>query len=128
MSLLHRNLVAAAFQEMLKKIEPIAAETAEVVLSVIAPKVSPIAGAAIEAAEAIFGSDHIAAGVAAASAPPAALPSVATPAAPAPAAPAAPVNLSAGPNQAVLAAVDALGMQLSQIATQLAALRSNIAP
>lgn len=128
MSLLHRNLVAAAFQEMLRKIEPIAVETANAVLTVVAPKVAPLASVAIEAAEAIYGattSDHVAAGVAAASAPPA--PINAAPVVPVPAAPAA-VNLAAGPAQAALAAVDALAMQLSQLATQLAAIRSNLVP
>ena len=137
MSLLHRNLVAAAFQEMIKKFEPIAAETAEAVVGIVAPVAAPLVDAGIEVAEAALGlnagatsSATIAAGVAAASAPPAA--AAAAPAAPAPAAPAAPVNqtvnLAAGPNQAALAAVDALAMQLSQLATQLAAIRSNLVP
>jgi hypothetical protein len=131
MSLLHRNLVAAAFQDMMRKIEPIAAETAEAVLSVVAPAAAPIATAAIETAEAVFGqtsSSHVDAAVAAASAPPAPATPSATPAAvPAPAAP-APVNLAADKSTAALAAVDALAMQLSQLATQLAAIRSNLVP
>lgn len=133
MSLLHRNLVAAAFQEMLKKIEPIAQETAEAVLAVVAPASVPIAHVAIETAEAIFGqttSDHVAAGVAAASASPASATPSAAPAA-LPAAPAsapALVNVAADKNTAALAAVDALAMQLSQLATQLAAIRSNLTP
>lgn len=127
MSLLHRNIVAAAFQEMLKKFEPIALDTAEVVLSVVAPKVAPIATAAIEAVEAVAGaqtSDTIAAGVAAASAPPAA--PAAPPAAPVNATPVVPVNVSADKNTAALAAVDALGLQMANLATQLAAIRSNL--
>jgi len=122
MSLLHRNLVAAAFQEMLKKIEPIAAETAEVVLSVVAPKVAPIATAAIEAVEAVAGattSDTVAAGVAAASAPAPVDTPVDNKAV-------VPVTPAPSQVQATLHAVDALGMQLSTIATQLAALRSNL--
>jgi hypothetical protein len=131
MSLLHRNLVAAAFQELMRKIEPAVADTAEAVLAVVAPKVAPLATAVIETAAAIYGattSDHVAAGVAAAGAPPAAPTPAAAPAAPAPVPVAAPVNLAAGPNQAALAAVDALGLQLSQLATQLAAIRSNLVP
>jgi hypothetical protein len=136
MSLLHRNLVAAAFQEMIKKFEPIAVETAEAVVGIVAPAAAPFVDAGIEVAQAAFrgnpgatSSATIAAGVAAASAPQAA--PAAAPAAPAAAAPATPaplVNLAAGPNQAALAAVDALAMQLSQLATQLAAIRSNLVP
>jgi hypothetical protein len=131
MSLLHRNLVAAAFQEMLKKFEPIAAETAEAVVGIVAPGAAPLIDAGIEVARAALGattSDTIAAGVAAASAPQAA--PAAAPAAPAAAAPAAPavVNLAANQNQAALAAVDALALQMSQLATQLAAIRSNLVP
>ncbi len=138
MSLLHRNLVAAAFQEMIKKFEPIAAETAEAVVGIVAPAAAPLINAGVEVAEAVLGlnagatsSATIAAGVAAASAPTAsATPNTATvaPAPVAPAAPAALVNLAAGPNQAALAAVDALAMQLSTLATQLAAIRSNLVP
>jgi hypothetical protein len=137
MSLLHRNLVAAAFQEMIKKFEPIAAETAEAVIGIVAPAAAPLIDAGVQVAEAVLGlnagattSSTIAAGVAAASAPPAPVSPGALTAAPAPVAPAAParVNLAAGPNQAALAAVDALAMQLSQLATQLAAIRSNLVP
>jgi len=122
MSLLHRNIVAAAFQDMLRKFEPIAIDTAEAVIS----KLSPIAGVAIEAAEAVLSSSHVDSAVAAAGAPPASATPAAAPAAPAPvnATPVVPVPAA---NQAVLAAVDALGQQLATIATQLAALRSNVA-
>lgn len=135
MSLLHRNLVASAFQEMLKKFEPIAQEAAEAVVSIVAPQAAPFVHAGIEMAEGALGlnapapgattSDHIAAGVAAASAPPVAPAPVAAPAAPAPAAPA---SQSFGQVQAALAAVDSLAMQMSQIATQLAAIRANLSP
>lgn len=128
MSLLHRNLIAAAFKQMMTDIEPIAAKTAETVLSVVAPAAAPIATAAIDTAEAIFGqttSSHVDAAVAAATAPPApATPSAAPAAVPAPAV----VNLAADKNAAALAAVDALALQLSNLATQLAAIRTNIAP
>ena len=135
MSLLHRNLIAAAFKDMLAKIEPIAAETAEAVISVVAPASAPIANAAIETAEAIFGapgqttSSHVDAAVAAASGQTTAAPSAAP--APAPSAPAAPapapvVNVAADKSSAALAAVDALALQLSNLATQLAAIRTNL--
>ena len=135
MSLLHRNLVAAAFQEMLKKFEPIAVETAEAVVGIVAPAAAPIVDAGLEVAQAAFtgnpgaaSSATIAAGVAAASAPQAA--PAAAPPAPATAAPPAPapVNLAANQNQAALAAVDALALQMSNLATQLAAIRSNLVP
>lgn len=138
MSLLHRNLVAAAFQEMLKKFEPIAQEAAEAVVTIVAPQAAPFVHAGIEIAEGAFGlndppagattSDHVAAGVAAASAPPvAATPNTApaAPATPAPAAPAPSVNQNV--NQAALAAVESLALQMSQLATQLAAIRANLA-
>lgn len=131
MSLLHRNLVAAAFQEMLKKFEPIAVETAEAVVGIVAPAAAPIVDAGLEVAQAAFtgnpgatSSATIAAGVAAASAP---TPSLTAPAPVAPAAPAL-VNLAANQNQAALAAVEAMAMQMSQLATQLAAIRSNLVP
>lgn len=138
MSLLHRNLIAATFQEMLKKFEPIAQEAAESVVAIVAPAAAPLVHAGIEIAEDALGlnapapgattSDHVAAGVAAASAPPvAATPNTApvAPAAPAPAAP-APVGFASGPREAALAAVDSLAAQMATIATQLAAIRSTL--
>lgn len=138
MSLLHRNLVASAFQEMLKKFEPIAAEAAETVVAIVAPAAAPLVQAGAAIVEELTGvssagapagavtSDHVAAGVAAAGAQPAAS-TPAVPSAPPPAAAAPVVLLSADKNTAALAAVDALGLQLANLATQLAAIRCNIA-
>ncbi len=128
MSLLHRNLLSAAFKDMLQKFEPIVADTLETAVAIVAPKAATAVTAAVEVAEALTGattSSNVDAVVAAQTAPPAAAP----PAAPvaAPATPAAPVvNLSADKQSAAAAAVQALELQMANLATQLAAIKSNL--
>lgn len=123
MSLLHRQLLSAAFQQMMEKFEPIVKDTLETAVAVVAPGAAPVVNAAVELAEQALAptgeinANHVDTAVARAT--PAASAAPAT--APAPVA-----NLAAGPAQAALAACDALAITLSQVATQLAALRANV--
>jgi hypothetical protein len=139
MSLLHRALLASAVQELLRRIEPVAKDVLEATVGVAVPAAAPAIDAVIEVADKTLmpavlpapgatTSDHIAAAVAASSAPSAATAPPAPAAAPvASSSPAAAVpNLAAGPAQAAIAACEALALQLANIATQVAALKANI--
>lgn len=124
MSLLHRNLLAAAFAQ----IEPILLKTLEAAAPAVGPA-APAVELALQGADAVYQASQ--ATPPASDSPPAqiaaAIAAQSRPAAP-PAAAAPLVNLAADKTSAALAAVDALGLQLSQLATQLAAIRSNLAP
>jgi hypothetical protein len=135
MSLLHRALLASAVQEMLRRFEPVAKEVLETTVGIASPEAAPAIDAVLEVAERTLmpapgatTSDHIAAAVAASSAPSAVTAPTAPAAAPvASSSPAAAVpNLAAGPAQAAIAACEALALQLANIATQVAALKANI--
>lgn len=138
MSLLHRQLLASAFQEMMAKFEPIVKDTLETAAAIVTPAAAPAIDAVIEVADKVLmpsaapgaiTSDHVAAAVAASSAPSAATAPpapAAVPAASAPPAAAPGPNLAAGPAAAAIAACDALSLQLANLATQVAALRSNV--
>ena len=123
MSLLHRNLLAAA----LLKIEPIVLETLEAAAAATGPA-APLVDLALQVGDAAFKAsqapspaDQVAAAIAAQTAPTSQAALGKPPAPPL-------VNLAGDKSQAALAAVDALAMQLSQLATQLAAIRSNLVP
>jgi len=135
MSLLHRALLASAVQELLRRIEPVAKDVLETAVGVAVPAAAPAIDAVIEVADKALmpapgatTSDHIAAAVAASSAPSAVTAPTAPAAAPvASSSPAAAVpNLSAGPAQAAIAACEALALQLANIATQVQALKANV--
>lgn len=133
MSLLHRNLLSAAFVDMLKKFEPIVKDTLETAVSIVSPAAAPLVDAGIEVADAAVRANNpdipaaapgsvtsanVAGAVAAvASAPPASSPSSS---APAPSSPSTPQAAAA------LAAIEALALQLSQIATQVEAIKANV--
>lgn len=126
MSQLHRSLLAAAFSEMLKKFEPIVADTLETAVAVVAPAAAPVAEVVIETAKAALApaaapgattSADVSAAVAALTSSPAisATPAV-TPA----------VDLTADKNTAALAAIRAIELQMGNLATQLAAMKANL--
>jgi hypothetical protein len=145
MSLLHRNLLAAAWS----KAEPLFLEALEGATAIAAPAVAPIvdplielAGQALTPSPAPASSAPVSPSAAAAAAPVASAPA----SSPAPSAPAAaaaavsagadahvasgssapPVDLTAGPQAAAVAAFQALSAQVANLVTQMNAIAANI--
>src|SRR5579859_5553708 len=107
MSLLHRSLLAAAASQALKKLEPFLVDALEGAVAIIAPPAAPIVNAVVGAADALIRSNNP-------DIPPAAVPE--------------PALGATNANTAALAALQALGLQLSNIATQVAAMQAQLNP